>query len=108
MTIGEYAKMINGEKWLDNMIQCSLEIIPCLNYNHNTRYVLPIPPSPNLPNMRSVYLYPSLCFFEGTNISIGRGTNFPFQVFGAPYFSKNEFSFTPKSPTDQKIQNINQ
>ena len=88
MTIGEYAKMINGEKWLDNMIQCSLEIIPCLNYNHNTRYVLPIPPSPNLPNMRSVYLYPSLCFFEGTNISIGRGTNFPFQVFGAPYFTK--------------------
>ena len=73
--------VINGEKWLDNMIQCSLEIIPCLNYNHNTRYVLPIPPSPNLPNMRSVYLYPSLCFFEGTNISIGRGTNFPFQVF---------------------------
>ncbi|MFL2564408.1 MAG: exo-beta-N-acetylmuramidase NamZ domain-containing protein [Parvicellaceae bacterium] len=102
MTIGEYAKMINGEKWLDNMIQCSLEIIPCLNYNHNTRYVLPIPPSPNLPNMRSVYLYPSLCFFEGTNISIGRGTNFPFQVFGAPYFSKNEFSFTPKSTYGSK------
>ena len=67
-----------------------------------------IPPSPNLPNMRSVYLYPSLCFFEGTNISIGRGTNFPFQVFGAPCFPKNEFSFTPKSTcTDQKIQNIN-
>ena len=102
MTIGEYAKMINGEKWLDNMIQCSLEIIPCLNYNHNTRYDLPIPPSPNLPNMRSVYLYPSLCFFEGTNISIGRGTNFPFQVFGAPHFSKNEFSFTPKSTYGSK------
>ena len=97
MTIGEYANMINGEKWLNNMIQCSLEIIPCLNYNHNTRYVLPIPPSPNLPNMRSVYLYPSLCFFEGTNISIGRGTSFPFQVFGAPYFTNKEFSFTPKA-----------
>ena len=97
MTIGEYAQMINGEKWLNDMIQCSLEIIPCLNYNHNTRYVLPIHPSPNLPNMRSIYLYPSLCFFEGTNISIGRGTNFPFQVFGAPYFIKKVFSFTPKS-----------
>ena len=97
MTIGEYANMINGEKWLNNMIQCSLEIIPCLNYNHNTRYILPIPPSPNLPNMRSVYLYPSLCFFEGTNISIGRGTSFPFQVFGAPYFTNKEFSFTPKA-----------
>ena len=97
MTIGEYANMINGEKWLNNMIQCSLKIIPCLNYNHNTRYVLPIPPSPNLPNMRSVYLYPSLCFFEGTNISIGRGTSFPFQVFGAPYFPNKEFSFTPKA-----------
>ena len=91
MTVGEYAKMINGEKWLNNMVQCSLEIIPCLNYNHNTRYILPIPPSPNLPNMRSVYLYPSLCFFEGTNVSIGRGTKFPFQVFGAPYFTKKEF-----------------
>lgn len=97
MTIGEYANMINGEKWLNNMIQCSLEIIPCLNYNHNTRYILPIPPSPNLPNMRSVYLYPSLCFFEGTNVSVGRGTSFPFQVFGAPYFMNKEFSFTPKA-----------
>ena len=94
--------MINGEKWLNNMILCSLEIIPCLNYNHNTRYVLPIPPSPNLPNMRSVYLYPSLCFFEGTNISIGRGSNFPFQVFGAPYFKKKEFSFTPMATFGSK------
>ena len=97
MTIGEYANMINGEKWLDNMEQCSLEVIPCLNYDHSTRYVLPIPPSPNLPNMRSIYLYPSLCFFEGTNVSVGRGTDFPFQVFGAPYFNKNQFSFTPKA-----------
>lgn len=97
MTIGEYANMINGEKWLDNMVQCSLEVIPCLNYDHSTRYVLPIPPSPNLPNMRSIYLYPSLCFFEGTNVSIGRGTDFPFQVFGAPYFNKDQFSFTPKA-----------
>ena len=97
MTIGEYASMINGEKWLENMVQCSLEVIPCLNYNHSTRYVLPIPPSPNLPNMRSIYLYPSLCFFEGTNVSVGRGTDFPFQVFGAPYFNKDQFSFTPKA-----------
>ena len=97
MTIGEYANMINGEKWLNNMIQCSLNVIPCLNYDHSTRYILPIPPSPNLPNMRSIYLYPSLCFFEGTNVSIGRGTDFPFQVFGAPYFNKTQFSFTPQA-----------
>ena len=104
MTIGEYANMINGEKWLNNMIQCSLNVIPCLNYDHSTRYILPIPPSPNLPNMRSIYLYPSLCFFEGTNVSIGRGTDFPFQVFGAPYFNKTQFSFcllyTSPSPRD--------
>jgi uncharacterized protein YbbC (DUF1343 family) len=97
MTIGEYAQMINGEKWLNNQIICSLKVIPCLNYNHKTRYNLPIPPSPNLPNMRSIYLYPSLCFFEGTNVSVGRGTDYPFQIFGAPYFTETEFSFIPKS-----------
>jgi uncharacterized protein YbbC (DUF1343 family) len=97
MTIGEYAKMINGEGWLKESIKCIVEVIPCLNYNHFLKYNLPIPPSPNLPNMRSVYLYPSLCFFEGTNVSIGRGTEFPFQLYGAPYFDSKLFKFTPKS-----------
>ena len=97
MTIGEYAKMINGERWLKDSVKCSLEVIPCLNYNHMIKYNLPIPPSPNLPNMRSVYLYPSLCFFEGTNVSIGRGTEIPFQIYGAPYFDSKLFKFTPKS-----------
>ena len=106
MTIGEYANMINGEKWLNNMIQCSLNVIPCLNYDHSTRYILPIPPSPNLPNMRSIYLYPSLCFFEGTNVSIGRGTDFPFQVFGAPYFIKLNLVLPLKQLMELKTQNI--
>ena len=102
MTIGEYAKMINGEMWLKDSVKCSLEVIPCLNYNHLIKYNLPIPPSPNLPNMRSVYLYPSLCFFEGTNVSIGRGTEIPFQIYGAPYFDSKLFKFTPKSSYGSK------
>ena len=102
MTIGEYAKMINGERWLKDSVKCSLEVIPCLNYNHLMKYNLPIPPSPNLPNMRSVYLYPSLCFFEGTNVSIGRGTDIPFQIYGAPYFDSKLFKFTPKSSYGSK------
>jgi uncharacterized protein YbbC (DUF1343 family) len=97
MTIGEYSKMINEEGWLNEDNKCLLTVIPCLNYSHSSRYILPIPPSPNLPNMRSIYLYPSLCFFEGTNVSIGRGTDFPFQVYGAPYFNKKLFKFTPKA-----------
>ena len=97
MTIGEYSNMINDEGWLNYDKKCLLTVISCLNYNHSSRYILPIPPSPNLPNMRSVYLYPSLCFFEGTNVSIGRGTDFPFQVFGAPYFDNKLFKFTPKA-----------
>tara|TARA_B110000879_G_scaffold206434_2_gene288422 strand:- start:290 stop:1039 length:750 start_codon:yes stop_codon:yes gene_type:complete len=96
MTIGEYAKMINGEGWLKDSAKCSLEVIPCMYYNHFMKYKLPIPPSPNLPNMRSVYLYPSLCFFEGTNVSIGRGTESPFQLYGAPYFDSKLYKFTPK------------
>ena len=107
MTIGEYASMINGEKWLENMVQCSLEVIPCLNYNHSTRYVLPIPPSPNLPNMRSIYLYPSLCFFEGTNVSVGRGTDFPFPGFEHHILIKINLVLLLKQLTEQKIQNIN-
>ena len=102
MTIGEYAKMINGEMWLKDSVKCSLEVIPCLNYNHLIKYNLPIPPSPNLPNMRSIYLYPSLCFFEGTNVSIGRGTDIPFQIYGAPYFDSKLFKFTPKSSYGSK------
>ena len=106
MTIGEYAKMINGEDWITT--KCELIVIEMENYTHNTNYDLPIKPSPNLPNARSVNLYPSLCLFEGTNISIGRGTDFPFQHFGAPYLKSN-YSFMPKSgegSRNPKLENI--
>ncbi|OEJ98970.1 hypothetical protein A8C32_07240 [Flavivirga aquatica] len=98
MTIGEYAKMINGEKWLANNVQCKLTIIPIKNYNHKLNYSLPIKPSPNLPNDKSINLYPSLCFFEGTNVSIGRGTNKQFQVIGSPFFflKGHHYEFIPK------------
>lgn len=98
MTIGEYGKMINGEKWLKNGIQCDLTVIPCKNYKHNTKYSLPIKPSPNLPNDRSIELYPSLCFFESTILSIGRGTGKQFQIIGHPKFKDvkgADFEFTP-------------
>src|SRR5664280_656894 len=97
MTVGEYAEMINGEGWLKNGVKCDLTVIKCLNYTHKTLYELPVKPSPNLPNQTSVYLYPSICFFEGTNISLGRGTSFPFQVFGSPKLPDRGFSFIPKS-----------
>lgn len=97
MTIGEYAQMINGEEWLKNGIQCELDVVELRNYDHETRYELPAPPSPNLPNMDAIYLYPSLCLFEGTDVSVGRGTDWPFQVVGKPGFEKGEFSFTPRS-----------
>ena len=93
MTIGEYAQMINGEHWLKNKIQCDLTIVPLKNYTHNKPYNLPVKPSPNLPNEKSINLYPSLCFFEGTNVSAGRGTERQFQIFGSPFLSKNEFNF---------------
>ena len=96
MTIGEYAHMINGEKWLANGVQCNLMVVKCQNYEHSDFYELPIKPSPNLPNMASIYLYPSLCLFEGTNVSIGRGTQKPFQMIGSPLISETGFSFTPK------------
>jgi len=103
MTIGEYAQMINGEKWLKNNVQCSLTVIPCSLYRHNMRYVLPVKPSPNLIDMTSVYLYPSLCLFEGTVISVGRGTAYPFQVCGHPLLKgKYPFSFTPKAKLGNK------
>lgn len=94
MTIGEYAQMINGESWLDNGIKCDLTIVPCGNYERHQSYVLPVKPSPNLPNALSILHYPSLCFFEGTTMSIGRGTAFPFQVIGHPELS-GDFTFTP-------------
>lgn len=96
MTIGEYGQMINGEKWLKNGIKCDLKVIPLENYAHNSEYHLPIRPSPNLPNDKSINLYPSLGFFEGTIINAGRGTEFQFQRYGAPFFPKSDFSFTPK------------
>jgi uncharacterized protein YbbC (DUF1343 family) len=97
LTIGEYALMVNGEKWLENGVKCELEVVKCKNYDHLTEYDLPIKPSPNLPNQWAVALYPSLCFFEGTNVSVGRGTDLPFQQIGAPYFEEGTTVFTPKA-----------
>jgi uncharacterized protein YbbC (DUF1343 family) len=131
MTIGEYARMLVGEQWLDPAVTSQLNtihainqsadridslmralrkkpvnirlndfrliVIPCLNYTHKSRYILPVKPSPNLPNMQSVYLYPSLCLFEGTPVSLGRGTSKPFQQFGSPSFRREAYTFTPLS-----------
>jgi uncharacterized protein YbbC (DUF1343 family) len=103
MTIGEYALMINGESWLKNGIKCDLKIIEIENYTRTTRYDLPVKPSPNLPNAKSINLYPSLCFFEGTPISAGRGTNMQFQIYGAPIFKDlYPFEFTPDSNIGSK------
>jgi uncharacterized protein YbbC (DUF1343 family) len=96
MTLGEYAGMVNGEGWLPGGIECDLTVIKCENYTHSTMYELPVIPSPNLPNMNSIYLYPSICFTEGTVLSCGRGTEFPFQVLGAPKMPDTAFSFTPQ------------
>jgi len=96
MTIGEYAQMINGEQWLKNGISCKLTVIPCSYYNRKMKYSLPVKPSPNLPNDQSINLYASLCFFEGTNVSVGRGTEKQFQIYGSPYLPKSNFSFIPK------------
>ena len=96
MTIGEYAKMINGENWLAHGEQCNLTVIPIENYSHCDLYQLPVKPSPNLPNMSSVYMYPSLCLFEGTMVSVGRGTDKPFQIFGYPGMKEGKTSFIPK------------
>ena len=99
MTIGEYAKMINGEKWIKK--KCNLTIIPVENYKNNVKNILKIPPSPNLPNAKSINLYPSLCLFEGTNISVGRGTAYPFQHFGSPD-QESLYSFIPRSTEGSK------
>ena len=97
MTMGEIALMTNGEGWLNSGKKVKLTVIPCKNYTHKTRYQLPVAPSPNLPNMLSIYLYPSTCYFEGTPVSLGRGTDWPFQVYGHPDMKGYNFSFTPKS-----------
>ncbi|WP_067148831.1 exo-beta-N-acetylmuramidase NamZ family protein [Pseudotamlana agarivorans] len=93
MTIGEYAKMINGEKWLAGEMSCELTVIPVKNYNREVNYSLPIKPSPNLPNDQSINLYPSLCFFEGTNVNAGRGTSKQFQIFGSPFLNPSVFNY---------------
>ena len=96
LTLGEFANMANGEGFLDKKMQCNVQIIKCLNYSHDVFYSLPIPPSPNLKTMRSIYLYPSICFFEGTNVSLGRGTETPFEIIGYPKNPAGGFTFTPK------------
>ncbi|WP_062053229.1 exo-beta-N-acetylmuramidase NamZ family protein [Aquimarina longa] len=94
MTIGEYAKMINGEGWLGENLSCDITVIPIKNYTHHTSYSLPIRPSPNLPNDKAINLYPSLGFFEGTTINAGRGTEMQFQIFGAPNLAKEKYNYT--------------
>lgn len=104
LTMGEYAMMINGEKWLEDGVQCDLTVIGLENYTHQTEYNLPIKPSPNLPNDKAINLYPSLCFFEGTNVNAGRGTDNQFQVFGSPSLSKTyfDYNYTPESKDGAK------
>ena len=97
MTLGELALMINGEKWLPEGRECDLTVVACENYTHQTLYELPISPSPNLPTAHSIYLYPSTCLFEGTVVSLGRGTSFPFEAYGHPDYTGSDFSFTPRS-----------
>lgn len=107
MTVGEYAQMINGENWLAGGKKCDLTVIKNLNYTHKSFYELPIKPSPNLPNMASVYLYPSLCLFEGTPISVGRGTDKPFQILGHPLIKSEKHSFIPKPTEGAKNPKLN-
>lgn len=102
LTLGEIALMANGEGWLKDGRKVDLTVIPCEGYTHSTRYRLPIPPSPNLPDMKSVYLYPSTCFFEATPVSLGRGTDMPFTVYGHPDMKGYDFSFTPRSRSGAK------
>jgi uncharacterized protein YbbC (DUF1343 family) len=97
LTIGEYATMINGEKWLKDGLQCSLKVVKMKHYDHSTPYVLPVKPSPNLPTQASIQLYPSVCFFEGTSYSLGRGTAHPFECIGKPENTTGDYTFTPRS-----------
>lgn len=98
LTVGEFAQMANGEGWLKDKVKCKIKIIPVANYNHDMLYTLPVKPSPNLNTQQSIMLYPSTCMFEGVYLNHGRGTQFPFTVFGSPYLKgKYDFSFTPTS-----------
>ena len=97
MTLGELALMVNGERWLPASRICDIPVIKCKTYTHQTMYELPIPPSPNLPNMKAVYLYPSTCYFEATPVSLGRGTQLPFQIYGHPNMLGYDYTFTPQS-----------
>ncbi len=106
MTIGEYGQMINGERWLENNLIVDLEVIKIKNYNHNSRYEPPIRPSPNLPNLQSIYLYPSLAFLEKTEVSVGRGTKNQFQVYGHPDF-EGSFSFIPRPNFGSQFPKLN-
>ncbi len=107
-TVGELAKMINGEHWHAAKNKCELTIVPVANYTHSTKYKLPVPPSPNLPNYLSVRLYPSLCFFEATSVSIGRGTEFPFQVIGGTKPDLGDFTFTPHAIEGVALNPVNE
>lgn len=108
MTIGEYAQMVNGEHWLAGGVTCNLKVVKMRNYTHSMRYSLPVAPSPNLQTDESIYLYPSLCLFEGTCVSVGRGTQMPFQVYGHPSMRVGDFHFTPhpiKGVCESPLQN---
>lgn len=102
MTLGELALMINGEGWLDGHAKVPLTVIPCEGYTHQTRYRLPVAPSPNLRTMRAIYLYPSTCYFEATPVSLGRGTDLPFEIYGHPDMKGYPYSFTPRSVAGAK------
>ena len=107
-TVGELAKMINGEKWHKAAKRADLQVIPIQNYTHSTKYALPVNPSPNLPNYLSVRLYPSLCFFEATSVCVGRGTDFPFQVLGGLNKNLGKFQFTPKNIPGVAVNPLNE
>ncbi|SFI10780.1 exo-beta-N-acetylmuramidase NamZ family protein [Halpernia frigidisoli] len=107
LTIGEYGKMVNGEKWLKNGIQANYTLIKLNNYHKKQRYEISEKPSPNLPNATSINLYPSLCFFEGTQVSVGRGTDLPFQIFGSPWTKDFSYQFTPKPTSGAKDPFLN-
>lgn len=96
MTMGEYAQMIKGERWINRADSCRLRVVKMKNYTHDSLYEVPVAPSPNLQQMNAIYLYPSLCCFEGTNVSVGRGTALPFEIIGSPSFSKHDFMFIPR------------
>jgi uncharacterized protein YbbC (DUF1343 family) len=102
MTVGELALLFNGESWLEKGVKCDLTVVKCRGYQHSDIYVLPVKPSPNLPNQNAILLYPSLCFFEGTDFSVGRGTDHPFEVFGHPNLTQGSFVFVPKSTDGAK------